>query len=111
MDFQNEPITVTHSDGDYCVKLLGPIHTNVAWIETEFKKVIAAKPKNVDLDLAETSFLSSTGVGCLVWLYNGLKAEGATLRIVKIQKRVLSTLDYSRLTKILQVQPTAVVDK
>jgi anti-anti-sigma factor len=83
----------------------------VSWLETELRKVIAAAPKVVDVDLAGTSFLSSTGIGVLVWLRNAVAAAGGATRIVAIQRTVLGTLRYARMTVLFHITPdTPVVE-
>src|SRR4051794_10472172 len=84
------------------------IHTNTAWIEGEFKSIIAAKPKVVEVDLSGTSFMSSMGIGLLVGLYNGVTKEGGTVRIVSIRGRVLETLRFAHLDKILSATSATV---
>jgi anti-anti-sigma factor len=108
MDFQAQPVELKTTPTGFDVKLHGAIHTNTAWIESEFKKVIAAKPKAVALDLADTTFISSMGIGLLVWLYNKVKEEGGTVQIVAVRKRVLSTMKFARLDTLL-LAPTATV--
>ena len=109
MDFQAEPAVVTAIPGGFSAKLIGSIHTNTAWIEGEFKKIVAAKPKLVEIDLSETTFLSSMGIGVLVWLYNHVQETGGDVRIVAIRKRVLSSLKFSRLDALFKTASARIV--
>jgi anti-anti-sigma factor len=109
MDFQSPPAVITATPTGFVAKLNGAIHTNTAWIESEFKKIAAAKPKAVDLDLSETSFLSSSGIGLLVWLRNEVAHGGGTVRIVSIRKRVLAGLKYAHLERVLQTTAATVL--
>ncbi|HEX8913422.1 MAG TPA: STAS domain-containing protein [Humisphaera sp.] len=101
MDFQEQPLVVTPTPTGFNVKLIGAVHTNNAWIEGEFKKIVAAKPADVALDLSATTFMSSSGVGLLVWLHNKLAEAGGAVRIVAIRKNVLTTLKYAQLARML----------
>ena len=109
MDYRDAPAVVVPIPNGFVARLIGPIHTNNAWIEGEFKKIVDAKPKEVELDLAETTFLSSSGVGTLVWLYNKVTEVGGVVRITAIRKRVLSTLKFSRLEKLFQTEKATVL--
>jgi anti-anti-sigma factor len=109
MDIQNEPVVVTATPTGFTAKLLGSIHTNTAWVEGEFKTMIAARPQAVDLDLSQTTFLSSMGIGLLVWLHNEVKKAGGSFRIVSIRKRVLATLKFSHLDGMLCATSATVV--
>ena len=101
MDIQASPVVITRTPTGFVAKLIGSVHTNTAWIEGELKKVIAAKPEAVDLDLSETTFLSSAGIGLLVWLRNAITQGGGTVRVVSGRKRILATLKYAHLEALL----------
>jgi anti-anti-sigma factor len=109
MDIQDEPVVVTATPTGFNARLVGAIHTNTAWIEGEFRNIIAARPKDVELDLSQTSFLSSMGIGMLVWLNNEVKKGGGSFRITSIRKRVLATLRFSRLDGMLAATSATVV--
>ncbi len=109
MDVQNDPIVITQIPDGVHVAILGSIHTNVAWLESEFAKIIAAKPKRVELDLAKMSFVSSMGLGVLVSFRNAIIAGGGELKTVAIQQPVLKVLKFAYLQGLLKVDATTVV--
>jgi anti-anti-sigma factor len=109
MDFQKPPVVVKPIEGGFRVALSGPIHTNNAWIERELDKVVAQKPKLVELDLTGTEHVSSLGLGIFVKLHNGLKKEGGELRIVKIHARTKGILRAAYLDRMLMIAPDAVI--
>ena len=109
MDFQAAPAVVTATPTGFVAKLVGAIHTNTAWIEGEFKKIIAAKPRDVELDLSETTFMSSSGIGLLVWLRSEVTQGGGAVRIVSIRKRLLTSLRYAHLDGVLDTTSTTVL--
>lgn len=111
MDAQNDPITVTRITDGCRVSLLGPIHTNVAWLESAFAKITAAKPKLVELDLAKMTFTSSLGIGTLVSFRNAVVGYGGELKTVAVTEPVLKILKFSYLTGLLQVGPETTVVK
>lgn len=111
MDIQNRPVVISRIADGYRVATMGSIHTNTDWLESEFKKVVEAKPKVVELDMAGTDYVSSWGIGVLMSLRTGVVKGGGTLRITAIQQQVLSTLKYASLLQVFKVDPGVVVDK
>jgi anti-anti-sigma factor len=109
MDFQAQPAVVTATPNGFTAKLIGAVHTNTAWIEGEFRSIIAAKPRAVELDLSETSYISSTGIGLVAWLYIEVTKAGGSFRIVSIRKRVLATFRYAHLDGLLQATSATVL--
>ena len=110
MDIQSEPVTVTKTPAGYHVAVRGPVHINVQWLEQEFDRVIAARPAHVDLDLADTDYVSSMGVGLFVKFLRGVQESGATLRITAIRKKVFSTFRFARLDALFKIDPAVVID-
>jgi len=111
MDFQNNPIAVTRLPDGLHVALLGPIHTNTAWLESAFAKIIAANPKMIELDLSKVPFVSSVGLGTLVSFRNAIIKSGATMKTVSIQEPVLGTVKYAYLQGLLFIDATTVIVK
>ena len=109
MDYQSEPVVVTPIDGGFRVAIKGAVHTNVQWLEHELADVVAAAPKRVELDLAGTDFVSSTGLGTFVKFHRDLTAAGAILQVVAIREAVLRTFRYARLDVLFNIDPSAVV--
>lgn len=110
MDYQDEPVVVKNTAEGIKISLIGSIHTNTSWVEDEFKKVIDARPQRVELDLKETTYISSWAVGMLIWLHTGVTKAGGTVFIPAVQKRVYSTLCFARLDKMMKLTPEAIVD-
>lgn len=109
MDFQSSPIVVTATgERTFRVAISGPIHTNVAWLENELQRIAEGKPARVELDMAGTSFLSSTGVGVLVSFHRHVSEAGGVVQIVAADKNVYSTLRFARLDKVFGIAPSAI---
>lgn len=107
VDYQDKPVVVTNVGDAFSLAFNGPIHTNTAWLEGELKRVIAAKPKTVDLDLSATEHISSLGLGILVHFNQQILAGGGVAKIIKIRKLTLGMLRVSRLDRVLNVDPAA----
>ncbi|MDB5291337.1 MAG: hypothetical protein JWL69_2578 [Phycisphaerales bacterium] len=108
MDFKAR-VNVESIDAGFKVVFEGCVHSDVAALERELNRVIVARPRHVDIDLAGIEFLSSIGVGTLVGFRNAVVGGGGTVKIVALQRQTHKTLRYARLEKMFQVEPSAVV--
>ncbi|MDB5174549.1 MAG: hypothetical protein JWO87_1315 [Phycisphaerales bacterium] len=108
MDFKAR-VNVEPIDAGFKVVFEGCVHSDVAALERELHRVIVAKPRHVDIDLAAIDFLSSIGVGTLVGFRNGVVGGGGTVKIIALQKQTDRTLRYARLEKMFQIEPSAVI--
>ncbi|CAN5378293.1 hypothetical protein BH10PLA1_BH10PLA1_09480 [soil metagenome] len=111
MDFQNSPIAVSPIPDGLRVALLGPIYTNVAWLESAIAKILATKPKLIELDLSKVPFVSSMGLGTLVSFRNAILAIQGELKTVSIQSPVLGTVKHAYLQDLLKIDATTEVVK
>ena len=110
MDFQISPVAVSPIENGFRVAVSGPVHTNTAWIEREFDKVVAVKPKQVELDLVRCDHISSVGLGILVNFHNRIKGQGGALRIIKMLPHMQDILRAAYLHRFFDIAPDAVVN-
>ena len=110
MDSKKSPIAVTTIPDGFRVAVFGPIHLNLETIQPEFDRLVAAKPKRVELDLSQSEHVSSIGFSALINLRNRLKADGGTLAIVKILPRTRQIFTAAYLEKLFAFAPNAVID-
>jgi anti-anti-sigma factor len=111
MDYQNAPLTVAKIADGVRIAFNGPIHTNVAWLESGLAKVVATKPKLVELDLLNSEHISSIGLGMLVGFHRDITSGGGSIRVIAIRKHTLRVLKLARLDMLLNVAPQAVQDR
>lgn len=109
MGSEATPIRISPIENGCKIEIIGGVHTNVAWLETELKKIVADKPPQAELDLSHLTFLSSTGIGVLSWFRNSITKDGGQVRIVAVQHQVLDALRYARLLELFQIGPATVV--
>lgn len=111
MDVQLDPIVVSPIPDGFRVRIQGAVYADVADLVRELEAVVTAKPKLVEVDLGEATFLSSSAVGILVGLQNKVGRNGGHMRIVAVRRPVLSTLRFARLDQFFTIDPEAVVDE
>ena len=59
--------------------------------------------KNIDIDLSETTFLDSCGLGALVALQKTASARQGTMRLLNPQPPIEQILELTRMDRILEI--------
>ena len=65
--------------------------------------------RDVVVDLAETDFLDSSGIGVLLWAHHRLEAAGGHLTVLNATGGVARTLELTGTAKILLDEPALLV--
>ncbi|MCU1488829.1 MAG: anti-sigma-factor antagonist [Acidimicrobiaceae bacterium] len=68
-------------------------------------ELVAEAPSSLLVDLANVSFVDSTGLGTLVVAHRHLEERGGTLRLVSVPGNVLQVLDVTGLTSRFHIFP------
>ena len=92
-------------DGDFVVSLRGEMDAlGCTHIRPELEQIAHSENnKNVILNLSLVSFLDSSGVGVIVFLYKRLKAQGRTLEITGVQGQPQELIELLRIDKVIPV--------
>ncbi|MCP3870953.1 MAG: STAS domain-containing protein [Gammaproteobacteria bacterium] len=72
--------------------------------------VNAEQDRNVVLDLGQVSFLDSSGIGVMVFLYKRLKSKGRTLEIVNVQGQPRELMELLRIDSAIPVSVSSHVN-
>jgi anti-anti-sigma factor len=110
MDEKSAPVVVTSVSEGFNFKLLGTVSADLASIQHEINRVVAAKPKRVFLDLAACEYISSAGMGALLSFYSKVRAHGGSVKIVAIQKLVFGSFKIGRLDQLFGISPEAIIN-
>jgi len=57
----------------------------------------------IEVDLSDTTFLDSSGLGALVALHKSISRQNGTLRLLKPQPPVLQLLELTRMHRIFEI--------
>ncbi|MDD7909228.1 MULTISPECIES: STAS domain-containing protein [Pseudovibrio] len=68
---------------------------------------LANKKTDVTLDLAETTFIDSSGIGAIVFLFKRLSMAGCELKLVHVSGQPLRLLKHLKLTNRITVEGDA----
>lgn len=73
-------------------------------IRSELEQIAETKnSNNVALDLSDVSFLDSSGVGLIVFLFKRLKAQSRTLKIIGVQGQPQELIKLLRIDSAISV--------
>ena len=92
-------------DNSQLIKLRGEMDaTGCAHIRHEIENVTNVKEQsNIILDLSLISFLDSSGIGMIVFLYKRLKAQGRSLEVYGVQGQPQELMELLRIDKVIPV--------
>ncbi|HWE94001.1 MAG TPA: STAS domain-containing protein [Tepidisphaeraceae bacterium] len=109
MDMRVARVKVESIESGFKTVFKGSIHTDIEGLDRELKRVVIAKPRHVEIDLAEVATISSMGLGLLVSFRNGIVGSGGTVKIVKVQKFMHSMFRFARLEEMFQIDSSAIL--
>jgi anti-sigma B factor antagonist len=70
------------------------------------ERVRAALPdrlRNIDVDLSQTSFLDSCGLGALIWLRKTVRSRNGTMRVLYPTPGVQILFDLTRMHNLFEI--------
>jgi anti-anti-sigma factor len=92
------------SEGTKVLKLIGPLTlTTMFSFQNEFR---ATKPQVLILDLSETPYMDSAGLGLIMNYYVSAEGSGRKLLLASVNERVVSLLEMTKVDKVLKSYPT-----
>ena len=88
----------------YCVELTGSLDTETyQQLEEELKEIIDEKTKMVILDMAGVDYISSAGVGVVIWARKTLKKYNASFSMVNLQPQIQKVLDALKILPMIDI--------
>src|SRR5262245_6134931 len=83
------------------IKELGA--ANADEFRDQARAAVAKGHKNVDLDLAETTFIDSCGLGAIIALHKTACSRQGKVRLLNPQPAVQQILDLTRMDRVLEI--------
>ncbi len=71
-------------------------------LREEVKQLLDAAKKNILLNVADVTYIDSTGVATLVGIYRSTQAKGGTLKLLDLSKKFQETLQLTRLLTVFE---------
>jgi anti-anti-sigma factor len=106
---RDEPLTYSFTagkrDGTMILKLIGPLTISTMFgFQDEFR---AATPQVMILDMSETTYMDSAGLGLIMNYYVSAMDHGRKLLLAGVNERVKALLEMTRVQGVLTTFPSA----
>lgn len=85
----------------YGVRELAAANSNT--IRDQVRSALQEGQRNIEIDLSETGFLDSCGLGALIALHKTACGRKGTLRLVNPMPSVLQILELTRMHRIFEI--------
>jgi anti-sigma B factor antagonist len=99
-DENRNGIHVLHARGSLTLGVGNPV------LRETIKNLAGGAPLLIVLDLGETSYIDSAGLGELVSSYTSITSTGGRLALAALQKRVVDLLKITKLLTVFEVFDT-----
>src|SRR5437016_3533444 len=77
--------------------------TNANAFRDRVRAELVEAHKNIDVDLAQTPFLDSCGLGALIALHKTISSRNGSLRLLNPQPQVQQILDLTQMDRIFEI--------
>jgi len=96
----------------YLVKLKGSIDTETHdKLEKEMKEIIDDNIKAVVFDMTGVDYVSSMGIGVVVWVKKTLERRGAIFTMINLQPQIKKLFDLMKLAPNIKIHNIPAGDK
>jgi anti-sigma B factor antagonist len=92
--------TIYHVSGDMDAGLMVSLRADL--------ELLAQGDGNVEIDMKNVSFIDSSGIGGLVFLYKRLVKQGRSLTVKNVNSQPLQMFNYLQLTELLMHSPQVI---
>lgn len=99
-------VTLEHQPDGHVIRIAGPLDAAAAPNAREtFETVIDAGEGRVDLDMTETTFVDSSGVGAIVFIYKRLVMQGRPMALCGLHGQPRDLIGLLRLDRTIPTMP------
>ena len=107
-NMENNSLNFDFNDGVLRVAIVGEInHHNAVFVRQEIdEKVLELCPKNLVLDLADTPFIDSSGLGLIMGRYSLMKDLGGKLVLKDPTLAVMRILSLAGMERLIKIEKT-----
>jgi anti-sigma B factor antagonist len=79
------------------------VAANAGSFRDDVRKALTPQVKILDVDLSETQFLDSSGLGALIALHKSLAAADGKMRVLHPTPTALQILELTRLHRVFEI--------
>lgn len=80
---------------------------NASVLREEVRHSFPAEGTGVDIDLSETSFVDSSGLGALIAIQKSMRSQNASLRLLQPSPSAMQVIELTRLHRFFEIVPNA----
>lgn len=77
--------------------------TNAPTLRDNVRAALKPETTSIDLDLSDTTFIDSSGLGVLIALQKTMTTRMGTLRVINPTATVVQVLELTRLHRVLEI--------
>lgn len=101
-------ITIDTTHAHFIIRIEGPLDAASALdARQKFEAVIEAGSAPVDIDMSETTFIDSSGIGAIVFIYKRLVLQGREMTLQGLQGQPRDLIGMLRLDRTIPTTPLA----
>lgn len=95
---------IKKKDYVYSVELGGSVDTNThQQLKEELKEIIDEKTKAIIIDMGRVSYISSAGIGIIMWAKKELKHKNATFAMINLQPQIEKVFDAMKILPMIDI--------
>ena len=94
-------MTIDRTENETIVHCSGRIVADTVSSLRDVVKPLLSKNHTVVLDLTDTNYMDSSGLGAIVGLYVSSKAAGSELRLIHLNRRLKELFSITRLGEVM----------
>ena len=94
-------MTIDRTENETIVHCNGRIVADTVSSLRDVVKPLLTKNHTVVLNLTDTNYMDSSGLGAIVWLYVSSKAAGSELRLIHLNRRLKELFSITRLGEVM----------
>ena len=104
-------VSIVPEPGVVLVRLVGEAHFDFDGGDAYVQKITSFKAKNVIVDAAALTFLSSVGMNFLIHLRRAVIAAGGTVKLAGLQPLIAEALQNAHILALFQTFPSVAAAK
>lgn len=95
---------IKKKDYVYVAELAGSLDTeSYLDLESQLKEILDEKTKAVIIDMAGVSYISSAGIGIIMWARKTLQSSNASFALTNLQPQIKKVFDAMKIMSIVDI--------
>lgn len=97
-------MTALETDSTLCISTPADLNAyNAGAFRDHARANLQGEHTSIDIDMARTTFVDSSGLGALISLHKMMAARGGSVRLIHPTKPVLQLIELTRMHRIFEI--------